>query len=462
MRELKKILLWMLVVSMIVVFSLVGCKPAEEVAPAEEVTPAEEEVAEEEVAEEETALAETITFWAMPNAPAEAHLAWMEEKAAAFLAETGITVNFEEVGWGDAWPKISAALIEQTADVSQVGTTWNPQFAATDGLLELNMDEFGGADAFIAANLESCTLGGKYYGVPWFAETRCLFYNKDMFAEAGATPPTTWDELVAAGEKIVAQYGEGKAISMAGTGAWDLIHNFAALLWQNGGSLLNEDNTEATLNSPEGVEAMVFYINLLAKGLADPACAEYNQPQADAAFIAGNVAMCVMGPWNISGIIADNPTLNYGVIELPVGPTGIKGAFSGGSNLVIFANSEHKEAAKKWVNYLISDDVLLSYTNKDISNMIPASLSCLADPYYQTPEMQTFITGLGYATAYPPLGVWGDIENATVGEFKNVLTAYIDMTTGYVTKEVTQEEIEQIAQDALNSAAVKINEALAK
>jgi len=457
---MKKVFLWLLIISMIATFTLAGCEKGGAAVTAEEdeeEVAAEEEVTEEEVTEEETA-GETITFWAMPNAPAEAHLAWMEEKAADFLALTGITVNFEEVGWGDVVPKITAAVIEPTADVTQVGTTQNAQFAATGGLLEIDMDEFGGADAFLAANLESCTLGDKYYGVPWFAESRVLFYNKDMFEEAGATPPTTWDEEVAAGEKIVAQYGEGKAIAMAGTNAWDLIHNFAALLYQGGGSILNEDNTEATLNSPAGVEAMVFYINLLAKGLADPACAEYNQPQADAAFIAGNVAMVVMGPWNISGILNDNPDLNYGVVELPVGPTGIKGSFSGGSNLVIFANSEHQEAAKEWVNYLISQDVLLSYTNKDISNMIPATLSALTDPYYQTPEMQTFITSLGYATAYPSLGVWVDIENAIAGEFKNVLTAYLNMSAA---GPVTQEAIEQIAQGSLNRAAAKIDAALA-
>gem|GEM_PF-331912 len=459
---MKKVFLWLLVISMIAVFSLAGCKEeaAEEEAAEEEVAEeevAEEEVAEEEVAEEETA-GEAITFWAMPNAPSEAHLAWMQEKAADFLEETGITVNFEEVGWGDVVPKVSAALIEPTADVSQLGTTQNAQFAATGGLSEINMDDFGGADAFLAANLESTTLGDLNYGVPWFAETRVLFYNKDMFEAAGATPPTTWDEEVAAGEKIIEEYGEGKAIAMAGTNAWDLIHNFAALLYQGGGSILNEDNTEATLNSQAGIDAMVYYINLLANGLADPACAEYNQPQADAAFINGNVAMCVMGPWNISGIVNDNPTLNYGVVELPAGPTGLKGSFSGGSNLVIFGNSTHQEAAKAWVNYLLRDDVLLSYTNKDISNMIPATLSALTDPYYQTPEMQTFITSLGYATAYPSLGVWVDIENAIVGEFKNVLTAYLDMTAA---GPITQQVIEQIATGALNRAAAKINAALA-
>jgi multiple sugar transport system substrate-binding protein len=455
--KMKKVFLWLLIISMIATFTLVSC---EKEGAAEEAEEAEEEVvAEKEEAEEEEMPAETITFWAMPNAPAEPHLAWMEEAAADFKEQTNITVEFEEVGWGDVVSKVSTACVTPICDVSQVGTTQNPQFAATGGLLELDIDEFGGADSFLAANLESCTLDGDFYGVPWFAETRVLFINKDMFEQAGATVPTTWDELMVAGEKIVAEYGEGKAISMAGTNAWDLIHNFAALLWANNGNILNEDNTAAAFNSPEGVEAMTFYIRWLAEGLADPSCAEYNQPQADAAFIAGNVAMVVMGPWNISGILDENPDLNFEVVELPKSPTGGKGAFSGGSNLVIFTESEHKEAAKKWVNYLTSDDVLISYNQPDIANMIPAKLSTLEDPYYQSPEMQTFITTLGYATAYPPLAVWVDIENAIKGEFSNILTAYVEKAAA---GPVTEEEIEAIAKEHLDSAAEKVDEALAQ
>jgi len=120
---------------------------------------------------------ETITFWTMPNAPDDPYLSWLEKAAADFKAETGVTVKYEIVGWGDAWPKISMALIEPICDVSQVGTTWNPQFAATGGLEQIDINEFDGADSFMVANLESCSYKNDYYGVPWFAETRCLFYN---------------------------------------------------------------------------------------------------------------------------------------------------------------------------------------------------------------------------------------------------------------------------------------------
>jgi multiple sugar transport system substrate-binding protein len=73
-----------------------------------------------------------ITFWAMPNAPDETHIPWVEQKAEEFKDQTGVEVKFEVVGWSDAWPRISSAIATgEGADVFQVGTTWNPQFAAT-------------------------------------------------------------------------------------------------------------------------------------------------------------------------------------------------------------------------------------------------------------------------------------------------------------------------------------------
>lgn len=117
-----------------------------------------------------------ITFWAMNNAPSEKNIPWMEQKAAEFEAETGYKVKFEEIGWGEAWQKITTAIATgEGAHVMQVGTTWNPFFAGTNGLVKFEMDEFGGQKAFMEANLLSTTLNDEYYGVPWFAETRCLF-----------------------------------------------------------------------------------------------------------------------------------------------------------------------------------------------------------------------------------------------------------------------------------------------
>ena len=397
---------------------------------------------------EQAKLGGEITFWLMPNAPDETHLPWLQAKAAEFQKETGVKVNIEIVGWGDAWTKISTAIATgEGVDVFQVGTTWNPQFAATGGLETIDLAQFGGAGTFMKANLDSTMYKGAYYGVPWFAETRALYYNKKMFADAGVVPPTTYDELYAVSDKIVKKFGNGSAIAIAGTNAWDLLHNWSIVLWANGGKLT--DGGKASFNGPAGVQALTWYLGLLEKGYAAKACAEYNQPQADSAFINGNVAMCFMGPWNVANIETENPTLDYGVVEPPRGSAG-KASFSGGSNLVVLKASRNKDAAIAWIKYLTADAAMVDYT-KTLTHMLPATVSAYADAYYQGGIWKTFKDTLDYATAYLPLGVWGDIENAIVAEFKSSITDAVAGKYG-----------EKYVKAHLDAAAGVVDAALAK
>ncbi|NLB74308.1 MAG: extracellular solute-binding protein [Firmicutes bacterium] len=365
-----------------------------------------------------------ITFWLMPNAPDDLHTVWMDAKVAEFQKETGITVHYEVIGWGDAWTRLVTAITGgEGADVVQVGTTWNPQFAAMRGLAKVNPSGFGGIDAFMPANYESTTYKGESYGVPWFAETRCLFYNKDHFREVGFEPPTTYDELVAVGNRLARVRGKGTAIAIAGNQAWDLLHNWAILLWAWGGDLTSPDLKKATFNGPEGIEAMNWYVDLVRNGLASKSCAEYNQPDADAAFINGNVSMAFMGPWNIANIQHDNPELNYGVVEPPKGPKACA-AFSGGSNLAILASSRAEEDAKTWIKFLLRKDNLVSYTS-ELTYMLPATVEAFDDPAFATEMYKPFKAALEYATAYPPLGVWGTMENDITVAFKAIFTDYV-------------------------------------
>lgn len=399
------------------------------------------------------AFATTIEMWAMNNAPSEKNIAWFEEKAEEFKEETGIEVIFNEIGWGEVMQKIPLALSTgEGANVMQVGTTQTPFFASTGGLVQIDINEFGGVDAYIPANLESTTLNGDYYGIPWFAETRLLFYNTEMFKGAGIEePPATWAELVEVGEKIVDTYGEGSAMAMAGTSAWDLIHNYAILLWSNGGEILNDSNSKASFNGKVGIKAMKYYVDLVRKGLADRACAEYNQPQADAAFINGDVAMVIMGPWNIAGIENDNPDLPYAIAPPPAGSEG-RAAFSGGSNLIIRKNASQDEieASKKWVKFITNKENLVDYT-KNLTHMLPPKNEAFADPYYESGKWKIFKNTLQMSTAYPPLAEWAKIEQAIVSNYNNVLASLVN--NNYT---------ENTAKKYLDIAAEEVNQVLSE
>src|SRR5690606_40278980 len=103
----------------------------------------------------------------------------------------------------------------------------------------------------------------------------------------------------------------GSAIAIACTNAWDLIHNWAIILWANGGDLVDMSARKAVFNGPEGVAAMEYYVDLVRQGLASRSTAEYNQPQADAAFINGKVAKAVMGPSTLGANDVDKPSEHY-------------------------------------------------------------------------------------------------------------------------------------------------------
>ncbi len=370
----------------------------------------------------------SITFWCMPNGPEKAHKAWLGKKAKEFEAVYGTKVNYEIVGWGQAFPKISTCVATGVgADVFQVGTTWNGSFAATKGLEAVDdvIDDMGGDDAFMKASLATAKYKGNYYGVPWFAETRCLIYNKTVFDKLGLKAPKTNDELIAVSKAIIKSEGKGKAIAIVGTGAWDLLHNFAVILWSNGGKILSDDQKSSEINSAIAVETMEWYVNLVREGYASKACAEYNTPQANAVFGAGNAAMAFMNTGDLSFIDTDFPKLKYGVIAPPKGKVK-KAAFAGGSNIVVLKAGSNKAAAKAWTKFICGEENNVSYC-KEITKMLPTYMAAYDDPYFEEDvRMKTFKDVFMYATSYPPLSVWGDVENGVASEFSNILSAYID------------------------------------
>lgn len=115
--------------------------------------------------------------------------------------------------------------------------------------------------------------------------------------------------------------------------------------------------------------------------------------------------------------------LNYGVVEPPCGPKA-RAAFSGGSNLAILSGSKAEEDAKAWIKFLLRKDSLVSYTS-DLTYMLPATVEAFDDPAFATEMYKPFKAALEYATAYPPLGVWGTMENDITVAFKAIFTDYV-------------------------------------
>jgi multiple sugar transport system substrate-binding protein len=201
---------------------------------------------------EEGAASGTIEVWAMGH---EGEI--LDYFSAAFEdANPDADVKVTAVPWEAAYSKISNAVAAgNTPDVALVGTTWMGEFAKAGGIAPMPEGLVDGDDFFEGA-WNSTLVGGTAYGVPWYVETRVLYYRKDLAEKAGwSEAPQTWDDLkqftVDLQEKAGVEHGI--QLPAGGGGSWTTMMSFG---WSNGGSLVNEDGTEYTLDTPQTAEAM--------------------------------------------------------------------------------------------------------------------------------------------------------------------------------------------------------------
>ena len=185
--------------------------------------------------------------------------------------------------------------------------------------------------------LAAGTLNGKLYGLAPGVNSLALFYNKDMFAAAGLTPPTTWAELASDAKKLS---GNGKyGFAFAGTNTYEGTWQFMPWMWSNGG-------TETQLNSAQNAQALDFLASLVKDGSVSASVVGWGQGDALNQFIAGKAAMMENGPWEIPSIKAVKG-LNFGYVPLPASIAGQKSTAPLGGETFTVPNTGNtaKEAA---------------------------------------------------------------------------------------------------------------------
>src|SRR6266545_480619 len=182
-----------------------------------------------------------VTFWYMPNGAAPND--YFKAEAAAFNAvHPNIEVEGTLTDWGDAFNKITTALTSGVGpDVTQLGTTWVGAFSKTGGLHPLSqgeIDGLGGKSAFVPAAWSSSGLVGSNQttAVPWFIDTRAIYYRADVLRDLNIDPATAfkdWDSMDQTLGKIKAA-GKIQPLGFPGKQAYDVVHNFAPWVWDAG------------------------------------------------------------------------------------------------------------------------------------------------------------------------------------------------------------------------------------
>jgi len=213
---------------------------------------------------------------------------------------------------------------------------------------------------FLDGAIADATYRGKLYGIPiWNVGARLFIYNKDLFENAGITEfPETWEEYIETAKKLTdpSQGIYGGSFDGAGQNTYN---NFFQYLAQTGGSILNEDWTKCTVNSPAGLRALQFWVDLIHKyKVVNPNTATLDHNENMALFAAGKIAMLDAFARYETQIKQINPNVRMGYMAM-IGDKQRVG-FGATWNLVISSNSKHPDEAFELIKVLTSEERMLT------------------------------------------------------------------------------------------------------
>lgn len=334
-----------------------------------------------------------LTYWASnQGASIEADKKVLQPELDKFEKQTGIKVKLEVVPWSDLLNRILTATTSgQGPDVLNIGNTWSASLQATGGLLPWDDEQFektGGKDRFVDSALGSTGAEGQPpAAVPLYSMAYALYYNKQMFADAGIdAPPATWDEFVAAGKKLSKDGKWGTA--MEGSNPSENVHHAYVFAKQHGADFFTADG-KPDFTGDGVVTAVKQYVDLMAEDkVIAPGNAEYAQNQSVSDFANGRTGMLL---WQSASANLKSQGMSedaYGIAPVPVqsgspGPGKQVNSMVAGINLAVFKNTDNLDGATEFVKFMTSD-AEQKILNTAYSS-IPPVKAAQADPAFNTP-----------------------------------------------------------------------------
>jgi multiple sugar transport system substrate-binding protein len=343
---------------------------------------------------------DVIRFWAMGNEAAQAPMLM-----PAFEQAHGVRVRVQALPWTAAHERLLTAYAGNALpDVAQVGNTWVSEMTAIGALMPVAASEQDLLGDNFPGVLDTNRIGERYYALPWYVDTRLLFYRRDLLARAGygAVPPD-WAGWKRAMHAVKRAAGEGNYAVLMPLNEFEQLLTFGL---QQEEPLLRDDGGRGNFASPGFIEALSFYKSLFDEGLAPIASATqisnvWNE------FQRGFFSFYFSGPWSIGDFrrrLAPEFQGAWATAEMP-GPHGLGASAPGGSSLVVFRNARNPQAAWALVRYLLDPQTQIEFNR--VTGDLPARVSAWSAPALRDdPIVATFGRQLQRARPVPKAPEW--------------------------------------------------------
>lgn len=351
----------------------------------------------------------TLRFWAMGREG---------EVVAQLMPEferqnPGIRVKVQQLPWTSAHEKLLTAFAgDALPDLAQLGNTWVPEMVALNALAPLDDRVRRSAavqrDDYFAGIWDTNVVEGISYGVPWYVDTRLLFYRRDLLQQAGFdAPPQTWDQWRAMMRAIARRAPGQRAIVLP----LNEFEPLLALALQQPEPLLREGGRFGNFGSAGFRRALAFYGEMFREGWA-PLHSEMQIGNVWQEMGRGSFAFYISGPWNIQEFKTRLPAeLQSAWMTAPLpGPEGPGASTAGGSSLVMFRGTRQPEAVWRLIEFLSLPEQQLRF--RELTGDLPPRRASWAAPALRDdPHARAFREQLERVKPSPAVPEWERIAN---------------------------------------------------
>ncbi|HUI26009.1 MAG TPA: sugar ABC transporter substrate-binding protein [Candidatus Kryptonia bacterium] len=332
--------------------------------------------------------------------------------------EPGIRVRVQQIPWSAAHEKLLTAFVgDAMPDVFQLGNTWIPELVALRAIEPLDQrighSEAVHLDDYFGGIVDPNVIDGVVYGLPWYVDTRLIFYRSDILRRAGyGEPPNDWSGWLDAMTRALHQRGgDGYAILLP-TEEWQPL---VILAREYGADLLRDHDQYGDFRSASFRRAFEFYLDFFRRRLA-PRAGDEQVANVYQDFARGYFFVYITGPWNLGEFSRRLPASmadEWSVVTMPAldkRPSTPGVSVAGGASLAIARGSIHKDAAWKWVEYLSEPQQQVAFYRA--SGDLPPRRSTWDDPVLARDQRALmFARQLSHVQSTPKVPEWERIAS---------------------------------------------------
>jgi multiple sugar transport system substrate-binding protein len=312
-----------------------------------------------------------VTFWDMPwGTPAYNELA--ASIVDAYEPADGFgRATYQTIQWNGFYQTFASAIASGTGPAVSSGAGFQAFQFSEQGAIAYADDLLATLESnpevtFLDGLVDTLDSPDGHVAVPWQIDVRPFWFNTALLDQAGVEPPTTWDELLAAGLELK-KIGVSGFATGSGSGNNLGAHSMVAMMINNGGGLFDPDGAPDALN-PANIEAMEFVLELVKEGIVDKGAVSFTQDNLDAQWNDGRAAIGIHTPGLTERVAKVSDDL---VVASPL--TSASGTAAGlyfVNNLMMYTSSPSQEASEAFLAHYLGE--IHRYWEEPVGVSLPA------------------------------------------------------------------------------------------